>query len=121
MELKLCQASLDRKIRVVGAAFLKEEMLDHDGQVLFEGEVKLEQEVEGKNVCVGLAHIKIAREREEEIVTSQVKQNNDMNAQQEEEQDYQLDKSIHEEDDQEQENDEIRVEVHCGFNFYLGS
>lgn len=41
MELKLCEASLDRKIRVVGVGVLKEEMLDLDSDVLFEGEVKL--------------------------------------------------------------------------------
>lgn len=41
MELKLCEASLDRKIRVVGVAVLKEEMLDLDSDVLFEGEIKL--------------------------------------------------------------------------------
>lgn len=46
--------------------------------------MKLEQEVEGKNVCVGLAHIKIAREREEEIITSKVGQNTGISAQQEE-------------------------------------
>lgn len=54
---------MDRKIRVVGVAVFREEMLDLGSEVLFEGEVKLEQELEGKNVCVGLAHIKIARER----------------------------------------------------------
>ena len=77
----MCEASLDRKIRVVGVAVLKEEMLDQSSDVLFEGEMKLEQEVEGKNVCVGLAHIKIAREKEEEIITSQVGQHAALNAQ----------------------------------------
>ncbi len=39
--MKLCEAGLDKKIRVVGVARLDMEQVDLGGEVVFDGEVKL--------------------------------------------------------------------------------
>lgn len=61
IELKLCEATSDRKLKIVGTASLKVDAAT-DKEIVFEGEVKLEQQVEGECICVGIAYVTVAKE-----------------------------------------------------------
>ena len=61
MEVKVCEAGSDRRIRVLGVARVSEEMLGRGDGEGWEGEVEFMQALEGKQVCVGIAHLRIAR------------------------------------------------------------
>lgn len=67
LELKLCEATSDRKLKIVGIASVSKTILK-DVDPLFEGELKFEQTIEGNRICVGICFIKIARKQEFEEV-----------------------------------------------------
>jgi hypothetical protein len=54
---------LDRKIRIVGVVKIDEEKLQFVESVIFEGELKLEQEVEGSKICIGLIYLTISKRK----------------------------------------------------------
>jgi len=60
MEIKVCEASCDRKLKIVGTALIKKEKMD-TGDLAFEGEIKIEQLAEGNRICVGIMNIQIKR------------------------------------------------------------
>jgi hypothetical protein len=59
LEVRVCEATSDRKLKVVGSAFITGEMLSLEG--LFEGDVDLEQNVEGERICVGICNVTVRR------------------------------------------------------------